>query len=94
MEYGIDAIFCMDILISFRTTYLNVKSGKEVIDSNKIARNYVVTGSFFIDLISTVPIDEIIQVTIKVNVKQIGLLGLIKTTRMLRLKKIITLLNI
>ena len=84
----------MDILISFRTTYLNVKSGKEVIDSNKIARNYVVTGSFFIDLISTVPIDEIIQVTIKVNVKQIGLLGLIKTTRMLRLKKIITLLNI
>ena len=56
----IDFLFFVDIIVNFRTTYYNSRTGDEVIQPKKIAKNYVVTGRFFIDLFASIPIDDIV----------------------------------
>ena len=58
----IDFCFFFDILITFRTTYYDQTSGDEVFEKKKIAKNYL-RGRFLIDLLSTVPFDNIAKVT-------------------------------
>jgi hypothetical protein len=52
----IDAIFAIDILINFRTTYFNPRTGDEVSDPKLIAKAYL-QGRFWIDLLATIPFD-------------------------------------
>jgi len=47
----------MDIIICFFTSYINVASGDEIFGLRMIAFNYVCAGTFFIDIISTLPLD-------------------------------------
>ena len=87
-------MFLIDILLSFRTSYLNVGNGKEITSSFEIAKRYLRSGNLILDIISTVPIDEIIaNFETGISVKHIGLLGLIKVMRMIRLRKIIQFVN-
>lgn len=55
----VDSIFLIDILIVFRTTFINER-GVEVTESYDIAVNYL-KSSFIIDLMATIPFDEIMQ---------------------------------
>ena len=50
----VDLIFLIDIIIKFRTTYLDSKLSIEVRDPHAIARRYL-KGTFFVDFISSVP---------------------------------------
>ena len=50
----VDFIFLIDIIIVFRTTYLDTDVGKEETDMHKIAITYL-KGSFTVDLLSSVP---------------------------------------
>ena len=50
----------MDLLINFRTTYID-ENDNEVVDFSSIAVNYVKSTSFYLDLISTLPISEIMS---------------------------------
>jgi hypothetical protein len=59
----IDGIFFIDLIFNFRTTYFSVRTGEEIINSKKIAINYL-RNSFCIDLLSTIPFDVIIGLTI------------------------------
>lgn len=61
LENSIDACFCLDILISFRTSYLDANKGVEVTSGKMIAYRYVKSGIFFMDLAATLPIDVIVQ---------------------------------
>ena len=54
----IDLIFFVDIIITFRTTFIDFK-GREILNPKKIAINYL-SGMFWIDLAATVPIDSIL----------------------------------
>ena len=54
----IDFCFAIDILISFRTTYLCAQTGAEIVDGFQIAKNYC-CGRFTLDLLSTIPFDKI-----------------------------------
>ena len=54
----IDLIFFIDIIFTFRLSFINDK-GKEVTDPKEIAINYI-QGMFWIDLAATVPIDTIL----------------------------------
>ena len=54
----IDCIFAIDIIISFRTTYVCSDTGAEIMSGLKIAKNYV-SGRFIIDLLSTIPFDKL-----------------------------------
>jgi len=55
----VDLIFIMDIIIRFRSTFIDPISGEEVIDFNIISIRYVFSLQFVIDVVSTVPLNDI-----------------------------------
>ena len=57
-NYFIDFIFFVDILVSFRTSYINPRTGTEVLDLKNVAKNYLKTN-FTVDLLATIPFDTI-----------------------------------
>lgn len=58
LNYIVDTIFFIDILVSFRTTYINERTGAEVRDV-KMIMQYYLRGQFTIDLLATVPFDTL-----------------------------------
>lgn len=83
-NYFIDIAFFFDIVVNFRTTYFN-KDGDEVFTAKEIAKRYIFGGRFFIDLLASVPLDNIS--------KELEIFGLLKLIRLSRLSRIITRLN-
>ena len=61
INFIIDFIFFLDILISFRTVYMNDR-GEEVKDGRSMALNYL-KSTFIIDFLATVPFDTILRVS-------------------------------
>jgi Ion transport protein len=59
LNYIIDVAFSVDIFLNFRTTIVNDLTGDEITDSKVIAKSYL-KGRFFLDLLATLPFDEII----------------------------------
>ena len=53
------SIFVMDILFGFFTSYVNISSGDEIFGMRMIAIYYITYGSFIIDLLSTLPLNEL-----------------------------------
>jgi hypothetical protein len=80
--------FAIDILISFRTTYVNEYTGDEEINGVVIFKNYLF-GRFTIDMLATLPFEKMIN-SKKHNYKMIACLKLI---RILRLGRLIKYLN-
>lgn len=54
----VDFVFLLDIIVQFRTTYYDPHTGDEIVHKWKIAKRYLL-GRFWIDLFSTIPIDNI-----------------------------------
>jgi len=59
MDSLIDMIFMLDIILRFRTTYIDQVSGEEVVDTYLIGTRYMKSSQFFFDIISTVPFDDL-----------------------------------
>ena len=88
---AIDIFFVIDIVIAFRTTYIDIRSGAEITEIKALAKYYLL-GQFFIDFLATVPFDSIAEVVLG----EAGLfkfLGALKLVRVLRLNRIITYLR-
>lgn len=80
----VDIMFIIDILINFRTTYVN-KNDQVVSNSGKIALHYF-KGWFLIDVVAAIPFDLML---IGSDTKEGGyLIGLLKTARLLRLVRV------
>lgn len=75
----IDLVFTIDILFRFRTTFIDPISGEEVTDSRQIAKKYVTNAQFYIDVLSTVPWDDLFGGGILMQ--SFGLLKLMRVTR-------------
>ena len=94
-----DLIFLLDIIISFRSTYLSTVDGVEIIDDFKIAKNYTgkIFGGFFLDLISSIPLNDIV-VPLFTESKSVSIflesIGLLKIIRIAKLGTFIANLNI
>ena len=93
----IDIMFFMDIVMNFRTTYFNARTGEEIIDKHKIVIHYVF-GSFLIDLLSTIPFGLIYQLfmvesTNEDQAHNLQMMSMMKIIRILRLSRLITYLN-
>ena len=84
MNGCIDLFFIVDIILTFRTTYVS-KQGDEIIDPCLIAKNYL-RNKFWIDLISTIPWDA-------TGYSQLSVFGLLKVQRVFRITKIINNVN-
>lgn len=59
IEFTIDFCFAVDIMLSFRTSYLD-HSGDEVVEPGVIARHYGYSYKFPLDLVSVIPIEAIL----------------------------------
>ncbi|OXU22783.1 hypothetical protein TSAR_009513, partial [Trichomalopsis sarcophagae] len=79
-----DVTFIVDILINFRTTFVN--SNEEVVSHpGKIAVHYL-KGWFIIDLVAAIPFDLLLFGS---NTDETTtLIGLLKTARLLRLVRV------
>jgi hypothetical protein len=81
----IDLFFLVDIFVNFRTTYISTKTGDEIYEPKLIARRYLVSGQFFIDLLSSVPLEDISGT----NNDFLAILGMLKILRVNRVSKVI-----
>jgi hypothetical protein len=54
----VDIVFLCDIFVQFRTTHHDLETGDECFDTKLIARKYL-SSRFTIDLLSTIPLDNI-----------------------------------
>jgi len=54
----IDLVFILDIILNFRTTYIDLMSGEEILDPFLLAKKYLESMQFYIDVLSSVPLDE------------------------------------
>lgn len=61
-EYFIDVLFFIDIVVNFRTTYVDSKTGVEVTSGLKVALKYIFYGRFWIDLGASLPLELIVVV--------------------------------
>ena len=81
----VDLCFLIDIIITFRTTFLDTKQSIEVKDPHVIGKRYL-KGAFFLDFISSVPFTSFVaskQESVLTNL--IDALGLLKLLRLSRL---------
>jgi hypothetical protein len=95
MNYLIDIIFIIDLLLNFFTSYKNINTGEEIFEPKVIACKYVSSFQFYLDLVSALSIDNII-VFLK-NDANLGEkfkpLQLFKFFRLLRLSRLINMMN-
>jgi len=84
------AIFVLDIIFNFFTSYINVSSGNEIYDLGMIATNYIFSEIFVIDMLSTFPLDEWFEsYNNETLTNYLTILGMLKMQRIRRLSKII-----
>lgn len=90
----IDLCFAADLLVNFRTSFIHPKTGHEVLSGNKIAVSYL-KGRFWIDLIATIPFDNIAEAIVgSGNASLLSIFSLMKLVRVLRLNRIIALMKV
>ena len=89
----VDGSFFIDIIIIFRTAIINNQM-LLITDAKQIAISYL-KGMFWIDFLSTVPLDTVLVLLISKQAAQnFRLLVLLKLFRIVRLRKVIGGLNI
>ena len=93
VNYIIDSLFVIDIVFTFRTTFFSNKTGEEVIDPVDIAKAYLISISFYTDVLAIIPFD-IVASLVGSNSNIFTLFGLLKLIRILRLGKIIAAMRI
>ena len=54
----IDLVFLIDIIINFRTSYVDPLNGEEILDAYIVAVIYMTSIHFWLDILSTVPFAE------------------------------------
>ncbi|KAG5831878.1 hypothetical protein ANANG_G00284750 [Anguilla anguilla] len=86
VDLVVDVMFIVDILINFRTTYVN--SNDEVVSHpGRIAQHYF-KGWFLIDIVAAIPFDLLIFRSGSDEPQTTTLIGLLKTARLLRLVRV------
>jgi len=98
-ERLVDVSFALDICFNFRTTFINPKTGTEVILPKRIAANYVFLGRFWVDLAASIPFEIFVSLfTAESSSNQnnitFQLFGLLKLVRLLRLGRIVSFLKV
>jgi hypothetical protein len=91
-ETLIDVLFMVDIVVSFRTMYVSEATGDLIDDPKRIATNYVFRGRFFIDLLSSIPVDLLI-LAIQTDSKLFSIIKILKLSRLFRLGRIVSILK-
>uniref|UniRef100_A0A3B4ZTW0 Potassium voltage-gated channel subfamily H member 6 n=1 Tax=Stegastes partitus TaxID=144197 RepID=A0A3B4ZTW0_9TELE len=86
VDLVVDVMFIVDILINFRTTYVN-HNDEVVSHPGHIAQHYF-KGWFLIDIVAAIPFDLLIFRSGSEEPQTTTLIGLLKTARLLRLVRV------
>ncbi|XP_061702895.1 potassium voltage-gated channel subfamily H member 6a isoform X3 [Syngnathoides biaculeatus] len=86
VDLVVDVMFIVDILINFRTTYVN-RNDEVVSNPSRIAQHYF-KGWFLIDIVAAIPFDLLIFRSGSEEPQTTTLIGLLKTARLLRLVRV------
>ena len=89
----IDLVFLLDIIVNFRTTFYDIETGDEVFDSKRTGKMYL-KGRFTVDLLSTIPFDNIALIFTSSSSPILQLFSLLKLVRISRLGRIIERMNV
>ena len=98
-EYLIDISFAIDIIIAFRTTF-DTAGGNEEFNGKIIARTYLCSSRFVVDLLATIPFELVLYIILPAGAMDGELsqyqqfFGMLKLVRLLRLRRIVRLLDI
>uniref|UniRef100_A0A674PS52 Voltage-gated inwardly rectifying potassium channel KCNH2 n=1 Tax=Takifugu rubripes TaxID=31033 RepID=A0A674PS52_TAKRU len=83
VDFIVDIMFIVDIVINFRTTYVN--SNEEVVTQSSLIAVHYFKGWFLIDMVAAIPFDLLI---FRSADETTTLIGLLKTARLLRLVRV------
>ncbi|XP_062874475.1 potassium voltage-gated channel subfamily H member 6a [Trichomycterus rosablanca] len=86
VDLVVDVMFIVDIVINFRTTYVNCND-EVVSHPGRIAQHYF-KGWFLIDIVAAIPFDLLIFRSGSDEPQTTTLIGLLKTARLLRLVRV------
>ena len=81
-------LFLIDIVLSFRTSYLTNSTTEEIKNSTLIMKHYGLSLKFMLDLISVIPFELFTSTT------YLGLLRLVKIIKLYRLSNIISVIKV
>lgn len=73
---------------------MSSKTGLVVTEQKKIAYNYATSYSCYIDLLATIPFDQIAVLFAADSNINLGFFGVLKLVRLLRLRRIVTFLKV
>lgn len=90
----IDAVFLVDIVLTFRTSFYSATTGDEILSPALIAKNYLI-GKFWIDALTAIPSELVDSFytshSSEVSIRSIlALFGMLKLYRVSRLNRIIS----
>ena len=88
VEAIINMVFMIDIILTFRITYISKTSGDEIFDPRKIAKNYIFGPRMVLDILSSIPFNAIDPTG-----SILPLLGMLKLIRVGRITDVIRNLN-
>jgi Ion transport protein len=92
LPYSIDKLalllFWVDILLNFRTTYMN-EQNEEIVSGKMIAKKYLKSLPFALDITSALPVSEITEFIQFENGNSFQVLLLFKVIRLLRMNRIV-----
>jgi hypothetical protein len=97
-ENLVDFLFIVDIFLSFRTTFVNSKTNIEIVDTKRIAMNYVYSVRFPFDILASIPLEKITVMfeteSSSSNKMRVQLFGMLKLIRLFRLGRIISYMKV
>ncbi|CAI2372401.1 unnamed protein product [Moneuplotes crassus] len=90
-----DFLFFIDVLINFRTTYMDEATSEEIFDSRLIAIQYL-KGRFWVDMVASIPFDLLARPFFSKDGDStvFQMLGILKLIRILRLSRLISFMNL
>ncbi|XP_067042348.1 potassium voltage-gated channel subfamily H member 6-like isoform X3 [Acropora muricata] len=83
----VDLMFIMDILINFRTTFVDSNSDEVISNPKQIALHYLKTW-FVVDFVAAIPFEFMVLKEVERLDSATTLFGLLKTARLLRLVRV------
>lgn len=90
----IDICFMIDVVVTFRTTYIHQKTGNEIIVPRIIAFEYL-KSRFLLDFLASFPFDLIGEMIFgSGNASMLSLISLLKLVRVLRLNRLIAVMKV
>lgn len=96
LERVIDVFFIVDIGLNFRTTYVNPKKNLEITNPKRIAKNYMNSVRFPIDILASIPFEVFAASASSEDEDDFSfqIFGIMKLIRLFRLGRLITFMKV